>query len=88
MTPMPKPRTNAGWIIAILLIIAALIIYVLSTGPAMVLYQAGVLDQSTYLTAYAPLVWVSRKSDALARLWNRYDNFCLDLCGYPPERLE
>lgn len=46
------------WLITAL--IASLVLYVLSTGPAVMLRERGLVTQETLRLVYAPIFWLSR----------------------------
>jgi hypothetical protein len=63
VAPPGRPATGGGsgvrWAGGIVL---ALVLYVLSTGPALKLAKAGYLSQTTLNVVYAPIIW-SRQTE-------------------------
>jgi hypothetical protein len=59
MTPR-KPTSAAFW--ATVVVVAALVGYCLSSGPAIWLLSAGYLSIGTVETIYSPLTWIQDRS--------------------------
>ena len=68
MSDEPKERSWA-WIWWAL--VTSPVLYVLSVGPAEMLYQHGVIDLETGRKAYAPLEWLCEHSSAGQRITAR-----------------
>jgi hypothetical protein len=51
----PSARSGLVWLIATL---ALFCIYVLSSGPAVVLRESGVITRDAFFRIYAPLAWL------------------------------
>lgn len=63
----PRWTTNL-WIVVVALAIGAMA-YVLSTGPAVMLRERGMITQDTFLRIYAPLAPFSNMLEWYLRLW-------------------
>ena len=87
---MAQPARSFGLLRTIVLIaappIVLAVLYLLSTGPAIVLLHAGYLDELTYSAVYDPLAWlcIRTDSDTLKTIWNEYNKIWLKCCGLPP----
>src|SRR3954447_1872982 len=63
MADMVKERSNKSspvWTVVILLLLASVPLYVLSTGPAIWLRDHGMVSQQTLVIVYAPIGWLNR----------------------------
>src|SRR5262245_48567431 len=61
---------SAVAVVAVMILVVLPLLYVLSAGPAVVLYTRGVLGTGgdrVFETVYSPLEWACQKSDLIGR---------------------
>jgi hypothetical protein len=51
-------KSSPRWVIVVVLLLATIVLYVLSTGPAVWLRNRGAISQEQLLAVYAPLSWL------------------------------
>jgi len=76
----PPHKPSPPWAVAIILLLAVIVLYILSTGPAVWLRDHGVITQEQLLTAYAPIAWLDQNVPFFRQALEAY----LGLWAKPP----
>jgi hypothetical protein len=83
MLDNPRRAKGGGWaVLALGLLVALPVLYVLSAGPAFRLVGRGRVDYDTFLVVYGPIGRVAARSEAGVALWDWYKNL-----WYPADTL-
>jgi hypothetical protein len=69
-----ESRPAVTWLVVVMLL-AAMALYLLSSGPAVLLRDRGVLTQTTFLKLYMPLFWFYDTVPFFRNAWEWYLGF-------------
>ena len=75
--------SNARIVVIVVLLLASPVMYVPSSGPAVVLVHKELLDYEEFDTIYWPLNRLYESNETVAEFFNWYDSLWLRLFGIP-----